>query len=154
MSAEQFPTIHNRIEPPRWFALPAQYNGEYYFGDSASGNYAMANLWSDNPTNRWAVVGTYDPPICVPGVLQPDLKCFPEPQKFMTPISSMWLSRCGRYILHPDEQDPFPASDIAFGEDHFFGKWLPQNTWKEYYTYAATTRFRYCYNNRKFHCRS
>jgi hypothetical protein len=141
------PRIPLRIGPPFW-TKPPHYNGEYYFGGKC-GNVNSYSLWLENSVKRWLVVGTYDWKSKV-GVTVIPACVMSQVKKCKTPISAMWLSKCGKYVLLPGDDENFKGFAIGSRETDYFNKWLPKTYWIEYYTYSAVPRYRYSYVNREY----
>jgi hypothetical protein len=116
--------------------------GKYYFG---SDKYA-AETCEMFEEHRWAVIGMRGDPAKI-GVEEP------TGGFFRTPVSTMWISECGKFMLHPTKEE-FEGFIVSRSQDEttVISKWFPSRYWPEYHTYGAYRRscFKYCYKDRKF----
>jgi hypothetical protein len=138
-----FPIIPNRVVPPRWSEV-YPYLGQYYFGNELGCDVSKMFCRAEK---KWAVVGV----LCLK--TQPGIFEFPETstigRKCKSPISVMWLSRCGEYVLYPKY---FQGFKLDTAENDYQDWWVPKATanWDEFYTHSASEGAKYCYQNRKY----
>jgi hypothetical protein len=103
------------------------FNGQYLLKDQVPDDFDVESFYSDNPTKRWAIIcsgntkarkGTapLENPFKIAG------------KTSQTLVSSLWISKCGRFHLYPDPQFRFEGDD-ADNEC----VWMPAEHFTEYH---------------------
>jgi hypothetical protein len=71
---------------------------------------------------------------------------------YKTPISSMWQSACGRFVLYPPDEDDENGFGFDLDKDEldYLGIWLPSHDWNEFYCRASVPGKKFNFRNRKY----
>jgi hypothetical protein len=111
--------------------LPGKMCGSYMFEEDLDDHFDKEKYYQKNKKHAWAIViGTSHK--SDPGVFAKTGNCpwrSSNPATYNMPISSLWQSACGRFVLCPKSSYSLPCVESVAKKD-----WFPSKTWIEYMT--------------------
>jgi hypothetical protein len=140
-----------------WASFPQSTVAETLFskkGKPFRGQYVLLDLlkssdidpdkfYDDNPRSRWAIICSSDK-LALQGD-QPLVNPFQVSGKtFQAIVSSLWISKCGRFFVYPD-----PKFQFEDEENDNESVWMPSTTFTEYHL-LPKSESKLPFANRKF----
>jgi hypothetical protein len=127
-------------------SFPANYCGAYMFGEDFGTDADQERYYQEHKDSAWAIVTCCkqksDPVIFKKTGTNPFK--LGKPVACTTPISSIWQSECGRFVLFPKSNYSLPCDEAEAKKN-----WFPKLDWVEYLTMASADT-KYNIRNGKF----